>query len=150
MIEDDKAKESYLEARGWVRIQRRIPYAEHWMLAWQAADQVSLLLGSGSLPLDAAVVRQLKQDALGMSFFLQSLDDSRPGTRLLIGGDMLLVLFAALKEFCKDKEAMVDAARKLGEVMRDLEDNPEAKVFGETITRAYEMGKRKISKGQAN
>lgn len=148
MVEDDKAKESYLQARGWVAVQRPIPYVEHWMLAWQAHDRTERLLGHGALTLDAAVKRQLRWDAHALVYFLETVNNGKPESQLLIGGQLLMMVFAALKEMVKDKEFMLDGARKLGQVMQELEGDPEHKANVAALGRAYEMGKRSAGGSQ--
>ncbi len=138
MVDDDKAKESYLLARGWVRVERPIPWAEHWMLAWQE-DRI---LSREAFPLDAAVARQLRWDAHGLVYFLETVNEQKPGTRQLIGGQVLMLVFGALKEFIKNKELMLEGARKLGEVMREAESDPGHQAHAAALQRAYELGKR--------
>lgn len=113
IAEDDKAKESYLVARGWVRVQRPIPYVEHWMLACYETDDPQALIGKNILfTLDGAVKRQLWSDARGMLYLFESLE-SKPETRKLIGGQLVTLISGALKEMAQDKVLLADLAEKL-------------------------------------
>lgn len=150
MSEDDKMKEGYLEARGWVRVDRPIPYLPCWMLAWRAADRVERILCKAGLSLEDAVTQQLRWDARGLVFFLDSLDDSNPKARKRVGAGLLALAGVVLKDMLKDQDIVRQMAYRFGEVMRDMEDDPAYQANVAAVTRAYEIGRKRVAKGQAN
>jgi hypothetical protein len=94
--DEEKAGEAYLRARGWA------PF----VAGATGPDVLWIQYGGLKDPLKKpqALVRQLKYDVTAFVFMLEAIDETRPGTRRLLGSLLGGLVLDVVREFWNDEK----------------------------------------------